>query len=280
MLALLAAAAPPSPPAVMMNHVFVTPDAATYAAIAGSSFLRGQFAAMEERTTVRRDTTYTGLYVYGDNTYIEIGQRRNFAPAGTTGVGLSVDRASDLPALQARFAARLGNRGETARITRADVSGKQVPWFTELSIPYNTGQTFGIFIMAYDSRFLAQWYPQYPPSPGSTTRAASLDRYVAKIGKTSVKDNGIFKDVEGVELSGSLPRKLCTALSATVSSSTAHGAGSCALGETTLSFSGAGSLQVCTLVLKLKRQEPNLTVHFGRSVLHLSGLRGWWSFCS
>jgi hypothetical protein len=265
-------------PQVLLNHVFVTPDAATYAAIQKSVFLRAQFAAMEERTTVRPDTTYSGLYFYGTDTYIEIAQSRALWPVGTTGIGLSVDRASELPALQARFASTLGSRGDEGPVTRQDASGKQVPWFTILGVPYDTGKAFGTFVLAYDARFLAQWYPQYPPAPGSTTRAATLNRYVAKIRKTSVRDNGIFENIEGVELSGQPPRKLCAALGARLSGS-GPGSGSCTLGSVRLRFSGSGTLHVCTLKLRLKREQPNEVFEFGGSELRLSGLHGRWSFC-
>src|SRR5207248_2030456 len=56
---------------VLLNHFYVTPDRETFAAAEASDFVR-RFAALEKRTTVRRDTTYTGLYLYGEHTYLEL----------------------------------------------------------------------------------------------------------------------------------------------------------------------------------------------------------------
>jgi hypothetical protein len=51
------------------------------------------------------------------------------------------------------------------------------------------------------------------------------------------------------------------------------------MGGVRLSFSGSGSLHVCTLEVRLKREQPDQVFEFGSSVLRLSGLHGRWSFC-
>src|SRR5438045_1439540 len=61
----------PLPFPVALNHFYLTLDSATFRELQNSPFLRKEFAPCEERTTVRKDTTYTGLYFYGINTYFE-----------------------------------------------------------------------------------------------------------------------------------------------------------------------------------------------------------------
>ena len=54
---------------VFLNHFYIVVDSATYKEIEQSPFLHQEFAATERRTTVRKDMSYTGLYVYDANTY-------------------------------------------------------------------------------------------------------------------------------------------------------------------------------------------------------------------
>ena len=74
---LVAQAARSDPPSkesmdpVYLNHFFLTLDSQTYKEINESSILKDEFAAFEQRTTVRADMTYTGIYFYGTRTYFE-----------------------------------------------------------------------------------------------------------------------------------------------------------------------------------------------------------------
>src|SRR4051812_29256260 len=61
----------PLPFEVPLNHFYLTVDDETYRAIETSEFLSREFAAFEQRTTVRTDQTYTGTYFYATNTYFE-----------------------------------------------------------------------------------------------------------------------------------------------------------------------------------------------------------------
>jgi len=49
---------------VLLNHFYVTSDRATFEATETRGLLAGLRSA-GEATTVRKDTTYTGLYLYG-----------------------------------------------------------------------------------------------------------------------------------------------------------------------------------------------------------------------
>src|SRR5215211_6887011 len=78
---------------VYLNHFFITVDSATYKVIESNNFLRGQFAASEQRTTVRTDKTYTGLYFYGTNTYFEFfDDSTSGYKLGDSGLAFGVDK--------------------------------------------------------------------------------------------------------------------------------------------------------------------------------------------
>src|SRR5258708_12610873 len=58
-------------PVVFLNHFFVVVDPDTFHAIAKSRFLTHKFAAFEQRTTTSQNQTCSGLYFYGEDTYID-----------------------------------------------------------------------------------------------------------------------------------------------------------------------------------------------------------------
>jgi len=60
-------------PKVYVNHFFLIIDSATYKDIVESEFIKNEFATLEERTTVSNNNeSWTGAYIYGESTYIEI----------------------------------------------------------------------------------------------------------------------------------------------------------------------------------------------------------------
>ena len=76
---LLAAACTPLPdartavvptPIAHLNHFYSTVDAETATAIRNSAVLR-RFANLEVRTTTGTQSTWTGTYLYGRQTYVE-----------------------------------------------------------------------------------------------------------------------------------------------------------------------------------------------------------------
>jgi len=192
-------AARPAP--VHLNHLFAVVDAETYAALAGSDFLRETFAVSEERTTVRADLTYTGLYLYGQHTYFEF-----LAPGAQSGTGLAlgVERAGAQEAFAARLAAA-GVRSQTGPITRR-LGDEDLPWFRILGVEMPTAE-LTLFGMEYEPSFLARWHPSEPPAAGGITRAAVLERYAAALGRTEQRKRAPFLEVRTVELALSEPAR-------------------------------------------------------------------------
>jgi len=142
------------PPALLLNHVYVVPDRATFDALEASEFLR-RFAVVEKRETVRGDASYTGLYLYGRRTYVE------FLPPGAMGVlvvgnsglalGIETAGGTDtlvglleehgIPTREAAFTRRLG--------------AEDVPWFRLFGVEMPSA-ALALFSMEYDPTFLAR----------------------------------------------------------------------------------------------------------------------------
>jgi hypothetical protein len=100
-------------PPVYFNHVtiFVTP--AAYAALQRSAFLRNEFSGFEEHT-VQRDGgkwSYTGIYIFGQHTYLEFFKAGHDQPhfgttiAGQVVLNMWIDDRSQLPRFKNQLAA-------------------------------------------------------------------------------------------------------------------------------------------------------------------------------
>ena len=180
---------------VFLNHFFVVVSAATYDAARKDAFLTGEFAPFEARTTVRNDTSYTGIYWYGRSTYFELFEPGGQGPEGASGLALGVEEPGASAAVRQRWQEAIGNAGSgpVTRKTETD----EVPWF-EMS--YTSAiPGLRVFLMEYDKAFLARWYGELTPARG-ITRAEVLDRYVAKIGRSQQRETALLADVVGLEI--------------------------------------------------------------------------------
>jgi hypothetical protein len=85
-LALAAQAVPV--PMVAHNHFYVTVDRPTFEAIRQSKWLREEFANVSVSTHAGGDNQWTGIYVSGVGTYVEIFCEGTDFRLGQAGVGL------------------------------------------------------------------------------------------------------------------------------------------------------------------------------------------------
>jgi hypothetical protein len=174
---------------VYLNHFFLVIDAATYADIEKSEFLRKEFAPNEARTTKRTDITYTGLYFYGVNTYFEFfdASKETSRKLGDTGMAFGVEEEGAAKILQARLQTSNPNK-----ITRP-YNDQQVNWFYMLA-PKQSSLVSGnsLFIMEYLPTFLREWHPQADKSEG-ISRQQILKRYAAVLKENPSKP--YFQDV-------------------------------------------------------------------------------------
>ncbi len=156
-----------------LNHFYVTVDSPTYRAIRADPYLRQEFAPSEERTTVRTDSTYTGLYFYGRKTYWEFFEAGAAHAAGDSAIAFGVDE----PGIAAGLTQKLGGLASPLDITR-EWQGKQQPWFHAVYASALKEGWFRSWLMEYDPRFLASWRPSTSKSNHGIGRDSILERYV------------------------------------------------------------------------------------------------------
>ena len=180
-------------PPVFLNHFFVVVDSTTFKDIEQSSFLRREFAVTEQRTTVRTDMTYTGLYFYGTNTYFEFFDESSDTSrqVGFSGIALGVDQAGELQAVGRDLSSNFPLDQEL--ITRL-YNGKQVPWFYAGELKdFPITASLGVWFMEYHPRFLDEWNPQPARRNKGLSRKQILQRYGAVLKDIPAKP--YFEDV-------------------------------------------------------------------------------------
>jgi hypothetical protein len=268
--------------AVFLNHFYIVPDAATYEALRQSAFLKESFAVFEARTTVRKDMSYTGIYFYGDHTYFE------FLPPGpgfgehSTGLAFGVEAPGVGSALAPRLKEALGVDVQDMGVTR-QAEGKDVPWFRMIGAERSgDAKPLTTWVMEYEPTFLDQWYPPLPPKSRGITRAAVLDRYVAKVGPADARASRKLEDVTALRLAlGPNDRAAflaeCRVFGYAVEEKP-DGA-SCA-GPDVRFVLVPGESGIVGFDLKLRTAvDPPVEHHLGRSVLRLGpGSTATWSF--
>lgn len=159
---------------VLLNHFYVTPDRATFEAALRSPAAQA-LGAWEERTTVRKDASYTGLYLYGENTYLEL-----LHPGSKLGAPCGI--------------AWHGRLGEPTLLYRGEA-----PWFLMSKLPQLEG--LSDWGMEYVPEFFQRFHPELPPASPRTDRADALTRYAASCGKLRQRAEGLLEDVTALEVS-------------------------------------------------------------------------------
>jgi hypothetical protein len=170
----------------LLNHFYVTPDRATFQAAAEAL---PRFGALEKRTTVRKDVTYTGLYLYGERTYLELLSPGSAPFGASSGIAYGVEAAKALPPV-----CRALRSGKVEEIFRGDV-----PWFRRCQ-PEAPLEGLTEWVMEYVPEFFGGFHPDLPPAQPGTSRADALTRYAASCGKLRERDEGLFEDVVSLEV--------------------------------------------------------------------------------
>lgn len=274
--------APPLAAAVLLNHFFIVPTPETYEALRASAFLSETFAVFEARTTVRQDLTYTGIYFYGDHTYFEfLPPGPGFAEA-SSGVAFGVEESGAGAVLRARLEEGLGVKATDVGITR-QADGKDVPWFRMVAAQTAQGPgRFATWTMEYEATFLDQWFPDLPPRGRGITRAAILDRYVAKVGPPDARSSRLLEDVTAIRLAlGPDDRKRFLAQCRLFGHAVAEEeAGTACRGPDVRFDLVAGDSGVVAFEMRLRRAvDPPAEHRFGHSILRLGpGKSATWSF--
>lgn len=178
------------------NHAYGVLDRETADAIEHSAYLR-DFADFQVRTTTGSGgETWTGRYLMGRETYLELfGVGDVPGPDGTLGaggMGLSAERSGDLATVIGRLRDQGVPNPVTFRQTRDFGDGVPVPWFDAV---FTDGQYdgFGAWGMEY--------LPEYFADPRGNTEPAA---YPGDVGRERYLSDGyrehLMRDVTSVRL--------------------------------------------------------------------------------
>ncbi|MFB9904281.1 DUF5829 family protein [Allokutzneria oryzae] len=149
------------------NHAYAVIDKQTADAVEHSGYLR-DFANFEVRTTTGGGLTWTGRYLKGRETYLELfrvgdlpGQDAEF---GSAGLAVSVERSGELAKVTERLRAQGVANPVKYRQTRDFGDGVPVPWFDTIRT-VNQYNAFDGWAMEY--------LPEYFADPRSKTEPAA-----------------------------------------------------------------------------------------------------------
>ncbi|MGH7668723.1 MAG: DUF5829 family protein [Gemmatimonadaceae bacterium] len=165
-------AQPASPQIAYFNHAYAVIDAETAAAIAHSDYLK-TFGVFSIHTThADGGATWTGRYLNGRQTYLELFGPTDFQDAkpGATGLALTPDRAGGIEIFAVRLVqAGIANPDKQERTRQ--FGDNPVPWFKYLSL-HGDGETLSIWAMEYVPSYFADPRSEKRPAefPGDVSR--------------------------------------------------------------------------------------------------------------
>jgi hypothetical protein len=171
---------------VLLNHFYATPDRYTFAA---AEETLPRLGALEKRTTVRKDATYTGLYLYGEHTYLEALHPDSASFGAPSGIAYGVEDRGGLETLI----------GALPSPKLEEIARGEVPWFRSL----RSGQPLeGLaeWVMEYLPAFFRGFHAELPPAHPGIARSDALTRYAASCGKLRERAEGLFEDVAAIEI--------------------------------------------------------------------------------
>lgn len=174
-----------------LNHVYAVLDDDTVQAALAKRSLHAVLGLQTRQLRPDAGPGWTGHYLVGRETYVELFDTTAFhgAAPGITGLAVSTDRAGDLDALADHLAAT-GAPGMTRSQHSRMHQGREVPWFTALSPP-GPPDRMAIWAMEY----LPGIFDATGSPPPSFVGDVSRRRYNA-----AVRSRGALRDLTAVEL--------------------------------------------------------------------------------
>ena len=202
----LALGAQQNVPPVFLNHLTIIVPSAVYAQFQQSQFLRNEFGNFQERTNTsqtgeRGSNTYTGIYILGRHTYLELFESGKVLVPGAAGpwqaggvlFNMSIDDRNQLPLIRDRAAAEAGApmRIETTR----NPANNNSPTYDTARPDTNTVGQSGIAVSAV----VKGYYPD------GITREGQMQRRKTYLPDRLLHDvSGISVTVNKAELEGLL----------------------------------------------------------------------------
>jgi len=190
-LTLFARAAVAVPP-VVVDHFYISLDPQTFKAVQTNKWLKTTFAEVAKSTNSSGDDTWTGLYVYGVGSYIEIFSADKKFPEGTAGIGFSttqVGGADDIYALLRT--SLLGPRAER-ELMKLGSPTSQKPFAHIASFSGQDASGLNVWLM--------EFHEDYFHRNGVGVGSTEADMFAAYRAKTKTPYTGLMGNVSGLTL--------------------------------------------------------------------------------
>lgn len=128
-------------PEVALNHVYVTVDSATLAAAETSAYLANRFGHVRRATNRTADgRSWTGVYLFGERTYVELFPSGVRGGVGFSGLALSVEEPGAIDSVAAWLTARFGPVVRRS-LVQGSHEGRSFPWFHSVSVDHPRGDS-------------------------------------------------------------------------------------------------------------------------------------------
>lgn len=182
-------------PHVYLSHVYLVLDSTAYSSIWNSDFLRDNFANRVTKT-VNADSAqaWTAIYIWGENTYVELFVTDEAVSNGYSGIGFGVDVAGGIDNLY-EYCTNLGMTNVHKGLKHRQVEDDEIPWFYILGFASEDSTATSLlhtWVMEYDYEYMKSKYPDENHDSLQITR-----KYY---NQKEYRNDLLFKDIIEIEL--------------------------------------------------------------------------------
>jgi hypothetical protein len=268
-----------------LNHSYVVVKSEVFKAICQSDFLQKELAPVHLRTTTNDTATYTGFYIYGEKTYLEIFEEGNnpYALPNHFGVAFGTDTAGTHQKLTDALS-KTNELPFAMRLMHRKMEGTEIPWFHYIDFDFDeVGAECNFWFMEYHSEYVRHKADWQETSAPPIDRKFYLDQTFRKETHANRK-NFLLKNFSDIHLHLSMPaserfQKLLSVMSYKLEPKNSQTIGTGQENRFVIDPTHHNRLRKICFSLNQNIASPQ-TIHFGESCfLTLGpGSRGEWVF--
>ena len=180
-------------PFVYLNHIYVTVDSSTYSDIFNSDYIAKKFANITTKT-IKADSneSWTGTYIFGQNTYIEIFNSGNEINLGHSGIAFGTEICGGVDSLY-KSSTDSQRKYLMKELRHLRTEAGEIPWFYHL---YSTKEDSHSIL----SSWVMEYLPEYVKYKLPEIESESIDITRQLYNHKSYNKDLLFKDIIEVEL--------------------------------------------------------------------------------
>jgi hypothetical protein len=188
---------------VFFNHLYAIIDQSTYDAMRNSAFFKNEFSNLEERTNAGESATWSGIYLTGENTYIELfnSKDKNKLREGElniadVAIAFSVDHEEEMEEV-IKLLQHLFPNGMNHGLFKRNIDHKLMPWFYYIQpTGYRSMKPLlDTWVMAYHKDYLKHKNIKYSDDNSFTRK-----EYNKTYNSVPFDKEKLFKDIEEITL--------------------------------------------------------------------------------